>query len=126
MPTQTEKRALMFFGAVVLLGAATRAVGAAADRAPAPDAAAQVALHHQIALVDSARRAAPPHGRGHRRRAAADTGPRPSRATGGSIWDPDTAPQPAYFLRPSRQRIQRLGADTSAPVDPSAPLREGV
>ena len=126
MPTPTEKRALLFFGAVFLLGAFTRAVGASADRAPVPDAAAQVALHEQIARVDSARRAAPSHGRGRRRRASQDSGPRPSRATGGSQWDPDTAPEPVYFLRPSHQRIQRLGADSSESVDPSASLRDGV
>ena len=126
MPTPTEKRALLFLGAVFLLGAFTRAVGASADRAPVPDAAAQVALHEQIARVDSARRAAPSHGRGRRRRASQDSGPRPSRATGGSQWDPDTAPEPVYFLRPSHQRIQRLGADSSEPVDPSASLRDGV
>ena len=126
MPTPTEKRALLFFGAVFLLGAGTRAVGASADRAPPPDAAARAALHHQIALVDSARRAAPARGRGRRRRAPADSAPRPARAAGGSVWDQDSGPTRAYYLRPSRQRIQRLGADSSEPVDASAPLRDGV
>ena len=126
MPTPSEKRALLFFGAVFLLGAGARAVGASADRAPPPDAAARAALHHQIELVDSARRAAPERGRGRRRRAPADSAPRPARATGGSVWDQDSAPTRAYYLRPSRQRIQRLGADSSEPVDASAPLRDGV
>jgi len=126
MPTPTEKRALLFLGAVFLLGAATRAVGATADRAPPPDAAERVALHRQIALVDSARRAAPARGRGRRRRAPVDTEPRPARATGGSTWDPDTVPTRAYYLRPSRQRILRLGADSSEPVDSRAPIRDGV
>ena len=126
MPTPTEKRALLFFGAVLLLGAATRAVGASADRAPPPDAAARAALHRQIEAVDSARRAAPVRTRGGRSRSRRDTAPGPARAPGGTVWDADSAPTRAYYLRPSRQRIQRLGADTTQPVDASAPLRDGV
>ena len=55
MPTPGERKALLFLGAVVALGAGAR--GAAVLRSAAPvDAAARSALETQIQTVDSARR----------------------------------------------------------------------
>src|SRR5690349_9130242 len=55
MPTPAERNALAFLAIILLLGAVVRVVGATRDTAPTP--AEQLALTHQIAAVDSARRA---------------------------------------------------------------------
>jgi len=56
MPTPAERKALLFFSVVLLLGASTRAYRAFHSRSPA-DAHARSALERQIAAADSARRA---------------------------------------------------------------------
>jgi|SRR5687767_3161497 competence protein ComEA len=54
MPTPGERKALLFLGAVVLLGAGARGAAVLHGDAP-PDAAARRALDAQIEAVDSAR-----------------------------------------------------------------------
>ena len=54
MPTPGERKALLFLGSVVALGAAGRGVAALHSSAPV-DAAARIALETQIQAVDSAR-----------------------------------------------------------------------
>jgi competence ComEA-like helix-hairpin-helix protein len=54
MPTPGERKALLFFGAVVVLGAGARGVAVLNSQAPV-DAAARRALDAQIEAVDSAR-----------------------------------------------------------------------
>jgi competence ComEA-like helix-hairpin-helix protein len=56
MPTPAERKALLFFSAVLLLGASTRAFRAFHSRSPVA-AQARSALERQIAAADSARRA---------------------------------------------------------------------
>ncbi|HUQ99889.1 MAG TPA: helix-hairpin-helix domain-containing protein [Gemmatimonadaceae bacterium] len=56
MPTPAERKALLFFSGVLLLGASTRGYKALQSRLPA-DAGARQALEHQINAADSARRA---------------------------------------------------------------------
>ena len=56
MPTPAERKALLFFSSVLLLGASTRGYRAIRSRSPA-DAGARQALEHQIKAADSARRA---------------------------------------------------------------------
>ena len=53
MPTQSERKALLFFASVALLGAGWRTVRATAVPDPAP--AERAALDAQIAVVDSVR-----------------------------------------------------------------------
>jgi competence protein ComEA len=54
MPTPAEKRALLFFSAVLTLGAGVRATSALRAAPPQPSAAARADLHRQIVAVDSA------------------------------------------------------------------------
>lgn len=54
MPTPAEKRALVFFSAVLTLGAGVRATSALRAAPPPPSAAARADLHRQIVAVDSA------------------------------------------------------------------------
>ena len=56
MPTPSERKALLFFSAVLLLGASTRGYIAMHNRSPV-GAGARLALEHQIKAADSARRA---------------------------------------------------------------------
>jgi competence ComEA-like helix-hairpin-helix protein len=56
MPTPAERKALLFFSVVFVLGASTRAYKTLHSRSPA-DARAQSALERQIKAADSARRA---------------------------------------------------------------------
>lgn len=56
MPTPGERKALLFLGAVVVLGAGARGAAVLQSDAP-PDAAARRALDAQIEAVDSARQA---------------------------------------------------------------------
>ena len=56
MPTPAERKALLFFSTVLVLGASTRAYRTLHSRAPA-DSRARWALEHQIKAADSARRA---------------------------------------------------------------------
>ena len=56
MPTPAERKALLFFSLVLVLGASTRAYRTLHSRAPA-DSAARSALELQIKAADSARRA---------------------------------------------------------------------
>ena len=65
MPTPGERKALMFFGAVMALGAGMRAVSLTEGDAPA-DVAARQAIDAQIAAVDSVRRAGKRKGKGRR------------------------------------------------------------
>jgi competence ComEA-like helix-hairpin-helix protein len=55
MPTPAERKALLFFSTVLVLGASTRAYHALHSRSPA-DARARSALERQIAAADSARK----------------------------------------------------------------------
>ena len=115
MPTRTEKRALVFFAGVFLLGAGVRVVGATGEGAPPADAGARVELHRQIEAVDSARRAGG-KGRGSRRpraaRGDAADSAGPARTRNGGMWRPDTAPTRVYYLSPRRARLDRLGTDS--------------
>lgn len=65
MPTPGERKALMFFGAVMVLGAGTRAVSSTEGGAPA-DVTARQAIDAQIAAVDSVRRTGRRKGKGRR------------------------------------------------------------
>jgi competence ComEA-like helix-hairpin-helix protein len=56
MPTPAERKALLFFSTVLVLGASTRAYRTLHSRAPA-DSRARWALEHQIKAADSARHA---------------------------------------------------------------------
>jgi hypothetical protein len=56
MPTPAERKALLFFSAVLVLGASTRAYRTLHSRAPA-DPGTRSALDRQIKAADSARRA---------------------------------------------------------------------
>jgi hypothetical protein len=56
MPTPAERKALLFFSVVLVLGASTRAYRTLHSRSPT-DASAQAALDRQIRAADSARRA---------------------------------------------------------------------
>jgi DNA uptake protein ComE-like DNA-binding protein len=56
MPTPAERKALLFFSVVLVLGASTRAYRSLNSQAPA-DAGARSALERQIKAADSARRA---------------------------------------------------------------------
>ena len=61
MPTPAERKALLFFSGVLLLGAASRAYRAYSGDSPV-DVKARAALAHQIKAADSARKA------GHKKR----------------------------------------------------------
>jgi len=56
MPTHTERKALLFFSIVLVLGASTRAFRSLHSRSPA-DAGSKSALEKQIKAADSARKA---------------------------------------------------------------------
>jgi hypothetical protein len=56
MPTPAERKALLFFSVVLVLGASTRAYRSLHSQSPA-DAGARSALERQIMAADSARRA---------------------------------------------------------------------
>jgi len=56
MPTPAERKALLFFSVVLVLGASTRAYTSLHSRSPA-DVGARSALERQIKAADSARRA---------------------------------------------------------------------
>ena len=56
MPTPAERKALLFFSIVLVLGTSSRAYRALISRSPA-DSATRVALERQIKAADSARRA---------------------------------------------------------------------
>lgn len=62
MPTPAERKALLFFSVVLVLGASTRAYRTFHSRSPA-DAHARSGLERQIAAADSARRAGFPKGK---------------------------------------------------------------
>jgi DNA uptake protein ComE-like DNA-binding protein len=55
MPTPAERKALLFFSTVLVLGASARAYHALHSRSPT-DSRARSALEHQIAAADSARK----------------------------------------------------------------------
>jgi len=119
MPTTTEKRALGFFAGVLLLGAGVRVVRAAAGPAAPAGAEARVALHRQIASVDSARTASGGRGgKGPRGRRQPPRGPEPSPTTGGSSWEAESSATTVYVARRG-PRVERLGRDSTAP--PTAP-----
>jgi competence protein ComEA len=67
MPTPAERKALLFFSVVLVLGASTRAYKSYHSRSPA-DARARFALERQIAAADSARRAGVRKPRGERKK----------------------------------------------------------
>ncbi len=83
MPTPGERKALLFLGTVVALGAAARGVAALHSAAPV-DAAARNALETQIRAVDSAR-----HGRSKRK------GKGRKKSSRAVDQAPDAAPAPA-------------------------------
>lgn len=56
MPTNAERKALLFFSTVLVLGASTRAYRTLHSRSPS-DSRARSALEHQIKVADSARHA---------------------------------------------------------------------
>ena len=67
MPTPAERKALLFFSVVLVLGASTRAYRTFHSRSPA-DARARSALERQIAAADSARRAGGRKPKGERKK----------------------------------------------------------
>src|SRR5829696_8274177 len=98
MPTPGERKALLFLGAVVVLGAGARgAVVLRSDRPP--DAAARRALDAQIEAVDSARqhvankKKGRKKGKGRRSKAAQSSAP----ADAGTPAAPDEPVIPAII-----------------------------
>jgi competence protein ComEA len=67
MPTPAERKALLFFSVVLVLGASTRAYRTYHSRSPADDRA-RSALERQIAAADSARRAGVRKPKGERKK----------------------------------------------------------
>jgi hypothetical protein len=67
MPTPAERKALLFFSVVLVLGASTRAYRTFHSRSPT-DASARSALERQIAAADSARRAGVRKPKGERKK----------------------------------------------------------
>jgi len=95
MPTATERKALLFLGAVACLGGGVRVVRA--REIPPPPASARRALDAQISAVDSTRRQPSPPGRGRRRAASRDTNPpggAPRRPRGGRARSVRLPPDP--------------------------------
>jgi Helix-hairpin-helix motif len=68
VPTPAERKALLFFSVVLVLGASTRAYRTFHGRSPA-NAPARSALERQIAAADSARRAGVRKPKGERKKA---------------------------------------------------------
>ena len=102
MPTQSERKALLFFASVAFLGAGWRLVRA--NDAPEPSIDERAALEAQIAAVDSARA-----GR-HR------TGDRPSPSGAAAIIDVDvaTAAQLEVLPRVGPALAKRIVEDRAA------------
>ncbi len=104
MPTPNEKKALLFLGAVVLLGGTVRAWRAWA--APAPQTSSRVALDAQLQAVDSSHRSQPAKKKSRRRAVRVDAnGPLPG------------VPAPDFGI--IRRQAVRLDLDTadSAAID---------
>ena len=76
MPTPAERKALVFFSAMLLLGAASRAYRTLTGARP-EDARAKAALEHQIKAADSARKASHRKPKGGRKQKTAATLPGP-------------------------------------------------
>jgi len=75
MGTQAERKALLFFSAILVLGTATRVYHAVQPRSP-PDRPARSALETQIRAADSARKAGRKPKRGRKQKEPAQrTGP---------------------------------------------------
>jgi competence ComEA-like helix-hairpin-helix protein len=72
MPTPGERKALLFLGAVVVLGAGARGAAVLHSDAP-PDAAARRALDAQIEAVDSARHRVASKRKGRKKRKGGGT-----------------------------------------------------
>jgi competence ComEA-like helix-hairpin-helix protein len=85
MPTPGERKALLFFGLVVVLGAGARGVAVLHSEAPV-DAAARRALDAQIQAVDSVRH----HGKGKGKRQK--KGKRPVNEPDGAAQAPAAGP----------------------------------
>jgi DNA uptake protein ComE-like DNA-binding protein len=114
MPTPNERKALIFFSAVALLGGVVRVAGAVRDEPVAATAESRAALARQISAVDSARQ-----------RAAKKKGVRPVRSRGRVVPavadDPtDAAPEPvavrgqALAVTSVRRPVEVLYAGASA------------
>ena len=73
MPTQAERKALLFFSAVLVLGTGTRVYRG--FRQPPVDGQARTALESQIKAADSARKAGRNPNRGKKAKAKIPTGP---------------------------------------------------
>ena len=95
MPTQSERKALLFFAAVALLGAGWRVVRAAS--APEPAAEERAALEAQIAAVDSVRA-------GRHRTPRGASLPRAKRAPRA----PPAAPEPINVDEASAAQLESL------------------
>ena len=94
MPTPAERKALLYLGGLLCLGAVVRAAGSV--RAEPPPADARAALARQIDAVDSARRVGK-RGRGAR---------------------PASAPRPAPAARAAVPRAARpVVPDSTVPID---------
>jgi competence ComEA-like helix-hairpin-helix protein len=76
MPTPAERKALLFFSVVLVLGASTRAYRTLGSQSPA-DAGARSALERQIRAADSARRAGLRRPRGEKKQKAPPKPPGP-------------------------------------------------
>lgn len=118
MPTPAEKRALLFFSAVLTLGVGVRATSALRAAPPPPSAAAREDLHRQIVAVDSADSVERRSGKRHRSRR-----PRP---VGVSSFGSDDIPLTDSAPTTKRRRVAKLpavgqprdlGASPGGPVD---------
>lgn len=108
MPTPAERKALVFFAALALLGAGVR-MARAPRSGGAPDAGARRALAAQLARVDSARAARAARGAGERR-------PRGRRAARDSVAGRPRRAK-ADTLVPTRGRPLDLDVATAAEIE---------
>ena len=118
MPTPAEKRALVFFSAVLSLGAGVRATSALRAAPPPPSAVARADLHRQIVAVDSADSVKRTTGKRHRSKR-----PRP---VGVSSSGHDDLPLTDSVVPTKRKKTKKLaavgqprdmGASPGGPVD---------
>ena len=111
MTIQPEHRALIFVGAIAVLGAGVRVARAVGSR---PSAESQPALEHQMQAADSAAKAS------QRRRASREEGRASDQLAGGRSGDTGSTVRRGAHA-PSR-RPTRRGTRDSAAINPGAPL----
>lgn len=97
MPTPTERRALLFLSALLLLGAGFRA-----GRAARPLPASTTSLDRQLAAVDSARQST---SRARRRGSPKPQPPAPTLPAGSGIATAPPAPPAVYYTPDPSRRV---------------------